>query len=75
MASLAAIEEMFSLMSPIESSNLSIVSFISIAFSFSCCNLDNSDCVVPANKKTRRKKKPRDSAKFGKLENAKREKM
>jgi len=41
-------------MSPIESSNLSIVSFISIAFIFSCCNLDSSDFVDPAAKKTRK---------------------
>lgn len=54
MASLAAIEEMFSLMSPIESSNLSIVSFISIAFNLSCCNLDSSDFVDPADNKTRK---------------------
>lgn len=54
MASLAAIEEMFSFMSPIESSNLSIVSFIFIAFNFSCCNLDSSDFVDPAYKKTRK---------------------
>lgn len=55
MASLAAIEEMFSLMSPIESFNLSIVSFISIAFNFSCCNLDSSDCVTPAKQENPKK--------------------